>query len=88
VEEGPEKQDTNNGSPKDTDIHHPSIMAAIDFVEVLARPNIVFTGYLTFGISPVVSDVTTISKVLNMSSFHYADDDRMKEESEKVGISI
>ena len=83
MEEGPEKEDTNDGGPEDTDIDHSSIMTAVNFVEVLARPNIVFTGYLSFGISPMVRDVPAIAKVLNMSSFHYVDDDRMKEESEK-----
>ena len=83
MEEGPEKENTNDGSPKDTNIDHSSIMTAINFVEVLARPNIVFTGYLSFGISPMVRDVTTVGKVLDMSSFHYVYDDRMKEESEK-----
>jgi hypothetical protein len=83
VEEGPEKEDTNDGSPEDTDIHHASIMTAINLVEVLARSNIVLTGYLSFGISPMVRDVPTVPKVLNMSSFHYENDDRMKETSEK-----
>ena len=88
MEESPEKQYPNDGSPEDTNKDHSSVMTAIDFIEVLARSDIVFTGYLSFGISPMVRDVPTVREILNMSSFHYVDEVRMKETSVKRGISI
>lgn len=88
MKEGPEKQDTNDTGPEDTNKDHSSVMTAIDFIQVLARSNIVFTRYLSFGISPMIRDVPTVREVLNMSSFHYVDEVRMKEISVKRGISI
>jgi len=88
MEKCPEKEDTDDSSPKDTHIDHTSIVSTIDFVQILAGADIVFARYLSVGVSPMMSNITTIGKVLDMSSFHYANDDRMKESSVKRSISI
>ncbi|KAB8346310.1 hypothetical protein FH972_023354 [Carpinus fangiana] len=64
--EGQGEEDREKHDPEDPGVKHGEVMAVVDCVQVLAGPRVIGTGHNTVGVAPMVLDILSAVKVLEV----------------------